>query len=174
MNLKTKLVSSLEKTFTVAGVKEEGTNKASALKGEIYSFQLACFLEDNSAERRSHFTIEIESELKDYIDYYIVKEIPVRLPAFQVSDDYYISKEAGLYPDVLEKAPWKEVTLTVNNWKSFWFEVNVPENIEAKVYPVKITLRNGAFEQSETFMLEVIDALMPKQELICTHWFHYD
>ncbi len=174
MNLKTKLVSSLEKTFTVAGVKEEGTNKASALKGEIYSFQLACFLEANNAERRSHFTIEIESELKDYINYYIVKEIPVRLPAFQVSDDYYISKDAGLYPDVLEKAPRKDVILTVNNWKSFWFEVNIPKDISAGVYDIKITLKNGEFEQSEVFTLEVIDAVLPEQKLISTHWFHYD
>ena len=140
MTLKTTLVSSLEKTFTKTGIKEEGTSFSTALKGEILSFQLACFLEDNSAERRSHFTLEIESELKDHINFYIVKEIPVRLPAFQVSDDYYISKEAGLYPDVLEKAPWKEVTLTVNNWKSFWFEVNIPENINAGVYPIKVIL----------------------------------
>ena len=174
MTLKTTLVSSLEKTFTKTGIKEEGTSFSTALKGEILSFQLACFLEDNSAERVSHFTLEIESELKDNINFYIVKEIPVRLPAYQVSDDYYISKDAGLYPDVLERAPWKEVTLTVNNWKSFWFEVNIPENIKAGVYPITVTLKKGDFEKSETFTLEVIDAVMPKQDLICTHWFHYD
>ena len=101
MILQTKLVSSFEKTFTLTGVKEEGTNKATALKGEIFSFQLACLLDANNGERRCDFDLFVESELKDYIDFYIVKEIPVRLPAFQVSDDYYISKDAGLYPDIL-------------------------------------------------------------------------
>ena len=44
------------------------------------------------------------------------------------------------------------------------------------VHPIKVVFESESGERigEETFELEVIPALLPEQELICTHWFHSD
>ena len=46
--------------------------------------------------------VEIESPIKEHIGCYVVKSIPVMLAAGPSSDDDFLRKSLGLYPDLLE------------------------------------------------------------------------
>ncbi|MBQ7101085.1 MAG: DUF4091 domain-containing protein, partial [Clostridia bacterium] len=58
-------------------------------------------------------------------------------------------------------------------WCSVWFEV---EAQTAGTDEIEITLYNEENEvkATEKFTVKVINARLPEQELICTHWFHSD
>ena len=99
MELKTKWCSSLVKVFPAQEPESEPFNSGTALRGEIFSFQLAYNPVDF---HRSEIGIEIESELRKFISVRRVNLVPAEYTGANFDDDY-ISREPGLYPDVLSE-----------------------------------------------------------------------
>ena len=98
-----KLVSSLEKVFFDKPDSMTGYTYGSMLKNEIYSFQLAGLGYDEE-EQRLGLRMEVESELKPYINVYQVGYVPSLLSMIDIgADDDYITKVPGLFPDPLHK-----------------------------------------------------------------------
>ena len=177
MELKTKWCSSLVKVFPAQEPESEPFNSGTALRGEIFSFQLAYNPVDF---HRSEIGIEIESELRKFISVRRVNLVPAEYTGANFDDDY-ISREPGLYPDVLSELKDNAVEAVYNQWRSLWFKVNVPKNCKPGKYKINVKL-SADFPNTEekpirknvSFTLEVLDAQLPVQKLINTHWFHTD
>lgn len=173
MNLETRVCSSLVKIFADWEWTSVPFKSAAALKGEIFSFQVA--YKSDSACRS--LDMEIDSPLKKHIQVRTVESVPIRYAGCSFDEDI-ISNKTGLYPDLLVEPEWPVRTVP-NLWRSFWITARIPENCKPGKYPVKITLASVEGEAKETFKvedftLEVLPAKLPKQKLIRTEWFHSD
>lgn len=174
MNIEVKLLSSLEKVFSAEAPSCAEYTAASCLKGERFSFQLACFA-DMSQEmlNSSSLNIRIKADLQDHIRLYTVTEVPVRLPRWNTHDHYFLKETPGLYPDLLEKNGGT-FKIVHNQWRSLWIEVEVCA--EAGRHDIEIMLFDNKDNllASRVFELNVLNAVIPKQKLMCTQWFHCD
>ena len=174
-----KNVSSLEKHFSkdcVEAVREY--NKGSALKGERFSYQVAYTCREVAGDGKGVFHVKVESPIKEYVRVSRVDDVPVRMPMYKVeADDYYMSREPGLYPDLLVPITEKDrIFAFKNEYMALWIDVEIPETATAGVYPINIVFSDeeGGSAKSDTFEIEIIDAVLPKQELKYTQWFHAD
>ena len=104
-----------------------------------------------------------------------------------IPDDFYLTKDPGLFPDLLTPADGRIVPL-VNQYRSLWLSWDIPADAALGDYAVTFTVRpeDGAknpaceadprlegFECRLSLTLHVGPAL-PKAELIHTEWFHAD
>ena len=172
MNIETRLLSSLEKIFPTGKIEAKELTSFSALKGEKFSFQLACLADSGNLVKA---TVGINSDLKDCINLYSVKNVPVNFPCYQEDDQYFISKEPGLYPDLLVQYEG-DFHLMGGQWRSLWVEINLPQDVLPCSHEIEIVLFDSDEKllTSRTFTLNVINEQLPEQELLCTHWFHSD
>ena len=156
-------LSSLCKVFFDEAPKDENFKSFSLLQNEYGAFQLAL-----KSDEKIKLSVKIESELN--VACCEVKNIPAQKVCSK-GDDYYLRKEAGLFPDLLCECDEIEADV---DWKSLRFEIKT-EDEKAGVYPVKVTLSDGEKAVCEkTVEVEVIGARLPEQKLICTNWFHTD
>lgn len=163
------IVSSLEKIFPENKI-EDFTHllEFSMLRNEKKSFQIIF-----SAHKNEKITFISNSKLSNYLSFNYVKLIPCKLAAPKPSDDYYISKKGGLYPDLLQPISGNGFTAEYDGLNSIWVEIK----------PNTELLLTGTFEldfqidnckEELKLSIEVIDELLPKQTLIFTNWFHTD
>ena len=171
--LKMKLVSSLKKVFLQHEPCEE-TLYIEGFRNEVMSFQVAYTLQDTTATRM-YASLEVDSPIREYIHVRQVDHMPVRYAAPVDSDDNYLSKEPGLYPDLLREMG--EHTLRIRNgqWDTLWVEMDPAGVLPAGQYPVTIRLaaEDGSCAE-ETQWITVLDAMLPAQKLIHTKWIHCD
>ena len=177
MELKAKWCSSLVKVFPAKEPESEPFCSGAALRGEIFSFQLAYNPVDfNLTEIR----VEVESELKKFISVRRVNLVPGEYTGCCFDDDY-LSREPGLYPDILAELKNNAVEAVFNQWRSLWFKVAVPKNCKPGKYRIDVKLsvdfpgtEEKPIREKLSFTLEVLNAQLPVQKLINTHWFHTD
>lgn len=186
MEFKTVLCSSLTKVMPHTEPTAWKRKQFSALRGETFSFQLACFGKVNWF---SHIVpVTVESELKKYIHIRSVENVPVDWFPNSLDEDI-ISDQIGFYPDVLRELEGGNLYKGHRNiWNSLWFDVKIPKNCKPGKYTIKIILsvpeidlesnadfaESGREEFTNSLTLEVIDAVLPPQKLKNTHWFHSD
>lgn len=176
MSILIKAVSALEKCFMDEpfGSKKEIT-RGEALLGEEFSFEVVYTSDEPAHHPKAMFRLNVVSPLKKWITVRAVEQVPVRLPAYQWADDNYLRKTPGLYPDLLAPLnPKADVMVTYGELKALWVTVKVPASIEAGDYPVAIRLEAGEEVHAAEITLHVIGAVLPKQEMIVTEWFHCD
>ncbi len=182
--LKTKIISSLARVFT-DNVTDDFTRleKLSVLKGERVSFQFIhqYVMEpgDDIYMYRQLMTPRFTGPLAEYLTVREVKNVGVELPIIVGdSDDYYERTTPGLYPDVLTPLHYNGKTIVKTAFPtSLWIDVTIPTDIEATgVSELKIELvdASGAIRSKDTLKIDVINAVIPEQELILTQWFHCD
>ena len=177
--IRMKNISSLEKHFAsdcFDGIKE--FNRASALKGERFTYQAVYVCSDMRGDVKKTRFVRVDSPLSDHITVSKVEAVPVRMPMYKIDgDDYYMSREPGLYPDLLvpvnEKSPlyvFKDELMCLR------VDVAIPEDAEAGEYPITLSLvdGNGDAAAQTVFTLEVIGAVLPEQKIRVTQWFHAD
>lgn len=178
-NVITKNISSLEKHFAnekIEDIKEY--NAASALKGERFTYQVAYSCSDIRGDIKKLLKYRINSPIKEYITVSRVDSVPVRMPMYKIeADDYYISREPGLYPDLL--VPVTEASplyLFKDELMCLRVDVDVPADAAPGVFPIELSLidGDGEFVSKTEFKLEIIDAALPEQKLTVTQWFHAD
>ncbi|MEG2380718.1 MAG: DUF4091 domain-containing protein [Oscillospiraceae bacterium] len=180
MKINLKQLSSLEKVFLTNNQEWEEITHASVLKGEKFSYQIAYICDgDIKVDAR----LKIESDLIDCISVYKIGNVPSELPVFtQLLDSKYIRTEPGLFPDVLYPMDVKageEFEIINKKRHAIWITASINPETKAGIYPIKIVFEpsennDNNTEISKTFELEVIDAVLPKQTLIHTEWFHAD
>jgi hypothetical protein len=175
MLFKTKLVSSLEKVFCDAELKSPEFKYASALRGEVFAFQVA-FWGDTIIK---NIKFEMESEISKLISIRSVGYVPCDYVGASF-DDNVLRKTAGLYPDPLYPAEGVINALPFQ-WRALWITVRIPEKCKAGKYDITVSfLRNIADQPEscidcrETFSLEILPVTLPKQQLLHTEWFHTD
>ena len=183
MNIEIKQVSSLDKIRNFSEAKTLMDKKA-ALKGEVFSFQQTLFCKEYCV-----LNVKLESELSDYITIYVVENTAMDFPNFEPSpeDDFidtdFITKEPGLMPDLLKPLSFQKNMIRLQNCvTTLWVEVKIPDNLSAGKYDITLNYNGVKYSNageekvsaSKAFTVEVIDAVMPKQELKVTQWFHVD
>lgn len=181
--MKLKTVSSLEKIFLDQKIDEcKETSKISALRGERVSFQVA-FTANDDVGRCEMCTVSLSGDLAPCAKVRKVKNVPVEYPVYKLqTDDNYISKAPGLYPDMLmpmtyvgADAPLGKVRAVADTLRTLWIDIFVPDDMAAGAHDITVTLKNDdSEEKSVSFTVNVIAAALPKQELIYTEWFHCD
>ena len=176
MKLKTMFCSSLAKIMPASDPEVE-IRQGCALRGERFSFQLAY----KAAEPdRKMLKVKAESPFGKALRIRKVGLVPVEYTGLSFDDDI-ISKDPGMYPDLLTDAESGDIPV-LPTWRALWFTVDVPKNFKPGVYEIKVTLQCGwiqpapAFDDCcvKTFKLEVLDAVIPEQKLKHTNWFHCD
>lgn len=176
MRLETKLCSSLYKVMPAEAPAGKNFLSGTALRGEVYSFQLAYKPVDF---HRCVLKIEFSSPLEQYISCRSVELSPVDYAGREFDGDY-LSTIPGVYPDRLKDISSAIIKPSQGQWKSFWFKIAVPSDCPAGKYPVKITLSAShpvsgkKAVAGKTFTLEVLPVTLPEQTLFYTNWFHCD
>lgn len=162
------ILSSLAKVFSDEKPSDENFSSFSMLKNERSSFQLAvCSSED------TELSINITGWNSEKVSMFIVREIPSDLPAYDDSDDYFIKKTPGMYPDLLEPVSGN-IALVGGKWYSIWFELD-SSGVAARLHTITVSANDDKGNTfSDSIHVEIIDAALPEQSLICTFWFHCD
>ncbi len=175
MRLKT--VSSLEKCFLDESILDKQEfSSASCFKGEIFRFML-CFDEEETLWNNLAYTLKVVSVLGNRVKVSRIEHVGVQMPVYPKNfDDNYLRTTPGLFPDVLIPLNENCRIISSNTLQSLFVEVNVEKDIKAGTYPIEFQFSDmeGELKASATFSLEVIDAVLPEQELINTQWFYCD
>lgn len=172
-SFETRTVSALAKVFADEELAAPPFPEASALLNETFSFQVAY----RSRERIRNMRIMIESDIKEAVTIRSVGLVPSEYPVRDHHDSYILRATPGLYPDPLYALHESEgVTAVGGQWRSLWVSVELKEHTPAGIHPIRFTFETvqGQHLGGETFMLEVIPCLLPKQELLHTEWFQAD
>lgn len=171
--IKLKMVSSLEKVF-LSHEPDDVKLNVQGFRNEVITFQAAYTLED-PAVTRMYVKLEVDSPISQYVHVRQVEHMPVRYAAPIDADEHYLSKDPGLYPDLLREVG--EHTLRIRNgqWDTLWIEVNPNSLLEAGQYPItiRLTADDGTVAE-KTQMITILNALLPQQKLIHTKWFYVD
>ncbi|MBQ8783053.1 MAG: DUF4091 domain-containing protein [Clostridia bacterium] len=136
----------------------------SCLKGERLCFQIAL---QSDSDESVKFSISDETNLKAYE----VGYTPASYPADERADFYYITKMPGLFPDVLNEKKSREISLSGGKPTALFFEFKSDFAGEKEI---DFTFTNGKESASHTVKIDVINAELPEDDFICTHWFHTD
>ena len=175
--IKIKNVSSLEKRFASERIEDVPEYSAgSALRGERFSYQVAYRCDDMRGDVKKILYLRVASPIAKYVTVSRVDAVPVRMPMYKVDvDDYYISREPGLYPDLLVPVTEKtQLFAFKGEYMCLRVDVDIPADAESGVFPITVSLSGDVEEASATFSLEVIDATLPEQRIKVTEWFHAD
>lgn len=168
-----KVVSSLTKVF----LDEEPMEKALRVEGfknEILSFQIAYTLKDPMITRM-HVKLDVVSPISQAVRVRQVEHVPVRYAAPLDSDEHFLRKTPGLYPDMLREISTYSLRARAGQWDSLWVDIDPALCGETGDFPVTISLsaENGTSAE-RTQWIRILDAKLPSQRLIHTKWLHAD
>lgn len=174
-NARLKIISSYNKCFSDADFSAYSEiSRANVLKDDVFSLE-ALFLSETNAE----ISLFCDGKLAKYSKIYEIRDVFVKMPAYRdrYDDDYLNNRQPGMYPDLM--IPLSEndkVFVNAGVLKSFWIEVSIPENAisETSVITVGVKDKDENILFENKLEIEVIGAVLPKQELIYTNWFHCD
>jgi hypothetical protein len=167
------LLSSLAKVFPdEQPVYQSECIVLTALKGETVSFQAAYTGEMNL---KTTAEVSVISPIQDYIHVRSVETVPVGTACGRETDDNYLKKTSGVYPDVLRELKDGRTDIMPGKWKSLWIDIEVTDNMHPGSFPVEICLKTEeGILCSACTSITVYDAVLPKQKLIHTEWMHAD
>lgn len=153
--------------------------RMSVLKNETASYQIAYTQKLEEGIFRApnvDFKVTVKSPLKKYITLRDVINIPSEYPAYLIpTDDDYISRKPGLYPDLLQPKQRQNVIAVSNQNFSLWVTLKLDGSVDAGVYPIDIIFKTAEGETEIKHVdVEIINACLPEQETIFTQWFHTD
>lgn len=165
-------VSSLEKILPGTELNAAEINEASCLKGERFSYQIA-LMGNTPMQLCKRLDIAIKSELEEKIKIYEVDNVAVNMPVYiEHCDNRYITRQAAVIPDILSDNDGT-VSVPTNTFKVLW--VCIDADVVPGSYEIVISFNDGDEVYGESrFSLKVIDAVLPKQSLVFTEWFHSD
>lgn len=145
----------------------------SALKNEVFNYQIVISNCENEAYTAS---FRVDSPLSGKITVRRVGYIYANMPSYtdeNMRDSDYITYDPGMLPDPLYPVSGGKVELRPNENTVLYITVAL-KNQAPGVYPINVFITINGEETVKTFYLEVIDAELPKQELMYTNWFHCD
>ncbi len=157
------IASSLEKIFSDS-VNVAECKGFSMLKNEKKDFQLVF-----SAKKGEKVSFSVETPILSSLNFSYVKMIKGGYTAANNADDYYIKGNHEYYPDLLVPLDKTEFIAEYDGLNSVWVQID-DDNLSAGTYEI---IAQSAGDRC-SLSVKVIDALLPKQSLIYTNWFHTD
>lgn len=190
------LVSSLEKVLPNVRPKElpVGTRLSTwpgARAAVQLAYHMACDVGEDVTCILETFSVSVEGAPCP-VSVRKTQLVPVELPCQPGADDYFISKQAGLYPDLLLPLTQPRIPFVCNQYRSLWLTFDLPADTPAGVYPITIRLNNpdgvhnpctGVFEPREaheaddrtlSFVLNVGKSQLPPSRVSHLHLFYPD
>ncbi|MCL2532073.1 MAG: DUF4091 domain-containing protein [Oscillospiraceae bacterium] len=155
-------LSSLEKVFADEKPAAAPMSRFTCLQGERLSFQLAF-----SSDCDTQLSPAITGAGAACCTAYWVEDVPVGKACYEDSDEFFLRRESGMYPDVLRPVA-TSLAAKASVWYSLWVEFAC--DCPAGDYDITVTLG----EQSQTFTVTKLAAQLPAQKLLFTQWFHCD
>ncbi|MGN0555115.1 MAG: DUF4091 domain-containing protein [Candidatus Fimenecus sp.] len=162
------LCSSLEKIFPETDAIETEFTAFSMFKNEKKSFQFAV-----EAKKGETISFSVVSSLQNALHFFYVKMIPAGTNAPKDADDYYIAKDKAAYPDLLLPLAGN-FTAEYNGLNTVWAEIQADADLPVGQHEIQITVCADGNETALQLTVEVLDDILPKQDLIYTNWFHSD
>ncbi len=173
--IKAKIVSSLEKCFPGDDPdKFAAIENVTVLKNERFSFQIIVRAEN---EQRCTFTrLKLRGKLARRAEIRAVEYVASKYPCYpDKNDDMYLNKQPGLYPDLLQPLSENDrVPLVTGEAKAFMVTIDDSGDFSGDTALSVTLLADENVLFSKKLKIHVIDALLPKQTLINTQWFHGD
>lgn len=160
---KIQILSSLEKVFSDSKNNYKEYGGFSMLKNEKKSFQVVF-----CASKGQKIRFDVDSPLEQYFTYSYVKQIPAKLTRPKKCDEYYIDGDRHAFPDLLIPLEDHVFTAEYTGFNSVW--VQIAGEPEPGTFAAEFTCGT----EKAKLTIEIIDAVLPKQELIYTNWFHTD
>lgn len=177
-NFKCKIVSSLEKCFLDDDIdKFQELKNISFLKNEKIAFQLI-YKDMEMGKEPTLATLSVKGKLQEFITIDQVVNVPSFMPVSpKNSDENYLRKAPGVYPDLLLPLHYNErIRIVPGGLLAIWMELSLPETIESGVYSLSFEIKdenNNALSEC-SLQLECIDAVLPLKGYQRTEWFHTD
>lgn len=120
-----------------------------------------------------------------------VELIPSDFPCYEISDDNYLSKEPGLFPDLLMPLEKPVIMPLFRQYRSVFITFDIPESCASGVYDIELIIKPlkdeilpngnivlaeamGGSEHKLSIKLNVCSIKLLPQKLIHTEWFHCD
>ncbi len=175
--IRTKFLPSVEKCFLDEKIEDKKTlTQISMCRNERLSFQFAYTYDQLSASPKQYADLTVDSPLFDSMTISKVEPVPVTLPAYpNAHDDNYLRTEPGLYPDLLLPFDMKLPLVVVHGQlRSLFVTIENTDGLTPGTYDVTFTVTIGEEKTASTLSVRVIDAMLPEDEMIVTHWFHND
>ncbi len=167
-------ISSLEKVFSDEPLTAPSVTEATALRGERFSVQCATYYDGLD---KLYGDVTVTTDLPGDVRLYRVGYVPAMLPAYPWSDEHFLRKDPGVFPDPLFEQS-ENISFSRKQWRSLWIEAAIPEDCPAGKYTVTLKFDSKVpwldIHESTSFTIEVIPAVLPRQTLKCTEWFHCD
>lgn len=157
------IASSLEKIFPDSKDISE-LNSFSMLKNEKKAFQIVFY-----AKKGETISFHVDTDLSDSLNFSIVKLIRGGYTISKNADNYYDKEPHEYYPDLLEPLSEPNFTALHEGYNVVWAQI-ADACLPAGIH--NITIKSG--DDTCSLSVHVIDALLPKQSLIYTNWFHTD
>lgn len=183
MEIITKQISSLEKIRNLGDIPSCGISDISLLKGESFSYQII-IANDSQVCLPSPLRAEVSlnSKLSDFITLYSVKNAVMDLPAYEDSDDDYITKTPGTMPDILIPLSKQNNLITFGGEPaSIWVKIDIPNDFAFGQYKAEISLTaynptspENNFSTVHTLNINIINVNLPKSRLFYSQWIHLD
>lgn len=145
-------------------------NESTALIGERFCFQVAF---RSIGRTLTDLQYTIKGCGKDGVSVYLVQSVPCTYPVAENSDDYVLTNNVCMMPDLLAPITSAGITARSGIWQSFYIQLS---GLSAGKYILKFTLSDSKGEiLGETeYALTVLAKRLPESDLICTFWMHYD
>ena len=179
--IRTKIVSSLEKVFIDERIDAyTQLESISVLRGERLNFQIITTYDTSRGPlpyTAPKYQPKISGGLSEYASLRQVMNVPVVFTTHvDGTDDNYVRTKPGLFPDVLRPLYYGgTVTFAKDALNSVWVEINIPKDMAAGKYEFKVEFDGGENGSTSSALdIEVIDAVLPDEDIYFTQWFHAD
>ncbi|MBP3580580.1 MAG: DUF4091 domain-containing protein [Clostridia bacterium] len=177
--MRIKTVSGLKKVFLDEDIVEKKQLlRGSCLKNECYHYEVLFDVEE-VVEYRIPALLKVVSPISDCVKVRRLNHVPVQMAAFgTLKDEHYLRTKPGLYPDILQDIDFNAPLSLTNTLQTLYVEIDPEGKYEAGEYPIRIEFydfnnKDNLLGASE-FTLEIIDAFLPEQDIICDQWFYCD
>ena len=172
-NVVSKIINSMIKVFPEKTPAHE-EYFSTTLKNEGLNFQLVYQNQEEYLLKLN--TIEVRGALAAYADLRIVEPMPATLLPLKYIDDYYISKETGMYPELLRPFDEMGLMLPIGQWRAVWVHIENANGLPVGTFDMQFVLKGENGEELDvlTYTVEVLDVESAPTDLKLTNWIHYD
>lgn len=143
------------------------------LKNEVLSFQIAMACKEWD---RRFCHVKVSGPIAKFTEVRRAELVPVSMPSKYDCDDYYITKDPTMLPDVLLPVTKEGFHIFDKQWRALWVTVRGKGEIPVGRHRLKFvfTGEDGEKLGETSYTVTVLGGVLPPQKLLYTNWVHYD
>lgn len=169
-----KTLSAMEKVFPDR--EQMLTESAgSAFRNEIFHFGFAIGYTADDDTVATGCRIVFGGVLAPFVQCFRVENVPAGRAAYKENvDDYYLSREPGLYPDVLRPISDRPEYFMPDSRTGYLVEIGGDLPVGRHKLTISLVGAAGETLAGGEYTLDVLDECLPESGLIVTQWIHFD